>query len=102
MSERSTAPAWMQAVDAVVDAGMIPVRLPGGLVGAKFPERDDPRDDESWPARATSEQRANLIHVCQLVRQATDALDEPAVVDLWRAATETLKALTDYADRETK
>lgn len=27
MSERSTDPAWMQAVDAVVEAGMIPVRL---------------------------------------------------------------------------
>lgn len=81
---------WAEAVDQVVEAGMEPVRLPGGLVGAKFPVTH-------WAATFTPEQRGDIRRACVEVRRlATHEHLDP----LWRAATETLHELNDYCDRK--
>lgn len=82
----------MQAVDAVVDAGMIPVRLPGGLVGGRFPTEAE----RHWAHTFTPEQRGDIRRACVEIRRLAD---HDHLEPLWRAATETLHELNDYCDR---
>lgn len=71
---------------------MIPVRLPGGLVGARFPTAQD----QHWAHTLTPEGRADLRKACVDIRRLIDHEDQ---VELWRAATDCLRELNDYCDR---
>lgn len=92
MSERSTAPYWMQAVDAVVDAGMIPVRLPGGLVGARFPTAQE----SHWAATMTPDQRGELVRTCIRLKRLVQDTPGDSPRELWQAAHDTLREMMEY------
>lgn len=83
---------WADAVDAVVDAGLIPVRLPNGLVGARFPTAQE----QHWASTLTPEGRGDLRRACVAIRRLIDHEDH---VELWRCASECLRDLNDYADK---
>lgn len=82
---------WVAAVDHVVDAGMIPVRLPGGLVGARFPTKDE----EPWPASLTPEGRADLRAACVAIRRLVDHED---LSGLFQCASDCLRELNQFTD----
>lgn len=83
---------WRDAVDAVVDAGMIPIRLPSGLVGARFPTAQE----SHWATTLTPEGRADLRAACVAIRRLVDHED---LSGLFQCATDCLRELNDYGDR---
>lgn len=82
-------PYWMEAVDAVVDAGMIPVRLPGGLVGAR---------PMHWADRFTPDERSDLVRVCVRLKHLVADKEGDAPRELWQAAHTTLREIMDFID----